>query len=90
MEKMKEVEFDYQAEYDVSYRPSSNFEKTLGKRFFYGRSGFNVQTDHNIFITKEEGEQIFDKIQKLSIMKDMGEEMNVLEKIALQVLANSN
>ena len=85
MKDKKEVEFDYEVDEEL-YRETSEFEKILGKKIFYGDLGFNVHVDTRIFLSKKEAQEMADYIQSLPTRVDMGGTINPLEAFALEAL----
>ena len=86
--EIEKVEFDFQVT-EGKIRECLDLEKMLGRKYFYGKGGLNIAIDYNIFLQKEEADAVVDQIRKIEINQALGQELNPLEKIGLQVLLNS-
>ena len=83
-----EVQFDFEVT-GKTFRKPTNLETILNKKYFYGKLGLNVQLDRDIFISKEESDQLAEDIHRLSIRQELGENITDLEKFALKTLMES-
>jgi len=84
-----EVEFDFEVVSDSTYRKCSQLEKILNKKYFYGKGGFNIQVNDNLFLSKDAADKITDEIHLLTIRQKMGENITELEKLMVMLLTKS-
>jgi len=87
--EIEEVEFDFQSVEENQIRPCTDLEKLLNKRYYYGRAGLNVKIDRNLFIEKDEADEIANDIKNVVIKLELGDKMTALEKFAISTLKNS-
>ena len=84
-----EVEYDFEVKSDLTYRQISNLEKILNKKYFFGKGGFNIQVNENLFLSKERAENVSEEIHLLIIRQKMGESISEIEKLMLMLLTKS-